>query len=41
MYDYPTGLTPPPEQNRKWGEPIAMSEAVRQRVDAIWKDLGL
>ena len=29
------------ETDRKWGSPIEMSAAVKQRVDALWKDLGL
>jgi len=31
----------PAETDRKWGTPIAMSEDVKQRVDALWRDLGL
>ncbi len=31
----------PGETSRTWGRPIAMDDAVRRRVDAIWKDLGL
>jgi len=31
----------PGETTRAWGRPIAMDEAVRRRVDAIWKELGL
>jgi 4-hydroxy-3-polyprenylbenzoate decarboxylase len=31
----------PQETDRQWGTPIAMSEAVKARVDALWKDLGL
>jgi 4-hydroxy-3-polyprenylbenzoate decarboxylase len=31
----------PEETGRKWGTPIAMSEQVKQRVDALWRDLGL
>ncbi|MEI7967824.1 MAG: 4-hydroxy-3-polyprenylbenzoate decarboxylase [Betaproteobacteria bacterium] len=31
----------PGETQREWGTPIAMDAAVRQRVDALWKDLGL
>jgi len=31
----------PQETDRQWGTPIAMSEAVKARVDAMWKDLGL
>ena len=31
----------PGETNREWGEPIAMDQAVRDRVDELWEDLGL
>jgi 4-hydroxy-3-polyprenylbenzoate decarboxylase len=31
----------PGETGRRWGEPIAMSEEVKRRVDALWRDLGL
>ena len=31
----------PGETQRRWGRPIAMDEAVKRRVDALWKDLGL
>ncbi|MBI4207649.1 MAG: UbiD family decarboxylase [Betaproteobacteria bacterium] len=31
----------PAETGRKWGTPIAMSEEVKQRVDALWRELGL
>jgi 4-hydroxy-3-polyprenylbenzoate decarboxylase len=31
----------PAETGRKWGTPIAMSEDVKRRVDALWRDLGL
>ena len=31
----------PAETGRTWGKPIEMSEEVRQRVDALWRDLGL
>ena len=31
----------PGETSRAWGKPIAMDEAVKRRVDALWKDLGL
>ncbi|MCG5509275.1 4-hydroxy-3-polyprenylbenzoate decarboxylase [Ectothiorhodospira lacustris] len=31
----------PGETTREWGTPMVMSEAVKQRVDEIWKDLGL
>jgi 4-hydroxy-3-polyprenylbenzoate decarboxylase len=30
----------PGETNREWGKPIAMDEAVKERVDEIWKGLG-
>jgi 4-hydroxy-3-polyprenylbenzoate decarboxylase len=29
------------ETAREWGRPIAMDAAVKARVDALWKDLGL
>jgi 4-hydroxy-3-polyprenylbenzoate decarboxylase len=29
------------ETRREWGRPITMDAAVRSRVDAIWKELGL
>ena len=29
------------ETDRRWGEPIAMSEDVKRRVDALWGELGL
>jgi len=29
------------ETARSWGRPIAMSADVKQRVDALWKDLGI
>jgi len=29
------------ETQREWGRPITMDPAVKARVDAIWKDLGL
>lgn len=29
------------ETNRKWGTKISMNDKVRQKVDSIWKDLGL
>ncbi|MCP5154775.1 MAG: 4-hydroxy-3-polyprenylbenzoate decarboxylase [Ectothiorhodospiraceae bacterium] len=29
------------ETDREWGVPIAMSDAVRQRVDALWDRLGI
>ena len=31
----------PGETARKWGEPIAMSAEVKQRVDEIWQSLGI
>ncbi|MEO0675106.1 MAG: UbiD family decarboxylase [Pseudomonadota bacterium] len=30
-----------PETNREWGEEIRMSDAVVEKVDAIWSELGL
>jgi 4-hydroxy-3-polyprenylbenzoate decarboxylase len=31
----------PGETDREWGRPIRMSEEVKQRVDAMWKALGI
>ncbi|GGK84327.1 4-hydroxy-3-polyprenylbenzoate decarboxylase [Amphritea balenae] len=31
----------PGETDREWGEPIVMDEAVKQKVDAIWDELGI
>ena len=31
----------PGETDRQWGRPIAMSEAVKARVDSMWQDLGI
>jgi 4-hydroxy-3-polyprenylbenzoate decarboxylase len=31
----------PGETNREWGKPIAMDKAVKERVDEVWKELGL
>ncbi|MGH8705574.1 MAG: 4-hydroxy-3-polyprenylbenzoate decarboxylase [Burkholderiales bacterium] len=31
----------PGETARSWGRPIAMDAAVKRRVDALWRDLGL
>ena len=31
----------PAETQRHWGRPIAMSEEVKHRVDAMWDELGL
>jgi 4-hydroxy-3-polyprenylbenzoate decarboxylase len=31
----------PGETDREWGKPIAMSDDVKQRVDAMWEQLGL
>ena len=29
------------ESDRRWGRPIRMSSEVRERVDAMWADLGI
>ena len=31
----------PGETTREWGEPIAMTDAVKEKVDSIWNDLGI
>ncbi len=31
----------PGETSREWGTPIAMDDAIKQRVDAIWGELGV
>jgi len=31
----------PGETQREWGQPIAMDPAVKQRIDAIWDQLGI
>jgi 4-hydroxy-3-polyprenylbenzoate decarboxylase len=31
----------PAETARRWGRPIVMDEAVKRRVDALWRELGL
>jgi 4-hydroxy-3-polyprenylbenzoate decarboxylase len=31
----------PGETQRNWGRPIAMDEAVKRRIDALWGELGL
>lgn len=31
----------PGETDREWGDPIVMDEAVKQRVDDIWDELGI
>ncbi|MFA6311457.1 MAG: UbiD family decarboxylase [Sterolibacterium sp.] len=31
----------PGETQREWGRPIAMDEAVKQRIDALWDTLGV
>ncbi|NKB34497.1 MAG: 4-hydroxy-3-polyprenylbenzoate decarboxylase [Pseudomonadales bacterium] len=31
----------PGETDREWGTPIEMSEEVKQRVDELWKELGI
>jgi len=29
------------ETDREWGEPIAMDDNVKQRVDDLWNELGI
>jgi 4-hydroxy-3-polyprenylbenzoate decarboxylase len=29
-----------PETERNWGRPIAMDDAIKRRIDALWKELG-
>ena len=29
------------ETNREWGSTITMTDAVKDRIDAMWKDLGI
>ncbi|XXK59008.1 4-hydroxy-3-polyprenylbenzoate decarboxylase [Porticoccaceae bacterium nBUS_09] len=31
----------PGETSREWGEPIVMDETIKQRVDALWSELGI
>ena len=31
----------PGETSRTWGRPIVMDEAVKRRIDALWRELGL
>ena len=31
----------PGETHREWGEPIAMDESIKEKVDSIWDELGL
>jgi 4-hydroxy-3-polyprenylbenzoate decarboxylase len=31
----------PAETARRWGRPIVMDEAVKRRVDSLWRELGL
>ena len=31
----------PGETDREWGRPIRMDAAVRERVDALWDELGI
>ena len=31
----------PAETQRRWGQPIAMTEEVKRRVDVLWGQLGL
>jgi len=35
------GYIAPGETDRPWGRPIAMSEAVKRRIDALWDSLGI
>jgi 4-hydroxy-3-polyprenylbenzoate decarboxylase len=30
-----------PETTREWGRPLSMSKEVKERVDALWNDLGI
>jgi len=29
------------ETSREWGRPITMSQEVKDRIDAIWQELGI
>ena len=29
------------ETNREWGSTITMTDEVKARIDAMWKDLGI
>jgi 4-hydroxy-3-polyprenylbenzoate decarboxylase len=31
----------PGETQREWGRPIEMTESVKAKIDAIWKELGI
>jgi 4-hydroxy-3-polyprenylbenzoate decarboxylase len=31
----------PAETARRWGRPIVMDDAVKRRVDSMWRELGL
>ena len=31
----------PGETNREWGEPIEMDKSVKDRIDALWSELGI
>jgi len=31
----------PGETDREWGRPIVMDDAIKQRVDSLWNELGL
>jgi 4-hydroxy-3-polyprenylbenzoate decarboxylase len=31
----------PGETDREWGRPIVMDDAVKQRIDSLWNELGL
>jgi 4-hydroxy-3-polyprenylbenzoate decarboxylase len=31
----------PGETTREWGKPIAMTDDVKTRIDALWQELGL
>ena len=31
----------PGETQREWGQPIAMDDAVKRRIDELWSELGI
>jgi 4-hydroxy-3-polyprenylbenzoate decarboxylase len=31
----------PGETQREWGRPIVMSTEIKQKIDALWDDLGI
>jgi 4-hydroxy-3-polyprenylbenzoate decarboxylase len=31
----------PGETTREWGEPIVMSDEIKQRIDTLWPSLGI